>query len=86
MYCEWLMVFLFYLNFHSSWPIIICFFLSWHKVQKILRNLFITENWILVINILIFSTLTLIPSGHQVFALLFYAIEPLGIINDFVIV
>jgi hypothetical protein len=58
------------------------FFLSWHKVQKILKKLFIIENWIFVIHIPIFSTLTLVPGGHQLFVLLFYAIELLGIMND----
>ncbi len=57
--------FLFYLNFHSWWPLVIYLFLSWHKVQKILKKLFIVENWILAINILIFSTLTLIFGGHR---------------------
>ncbi len=64
-----------------------CLFFSFMAQSfKILKILFIIEHWILVINILIFLTLTLIHGGCQMFALFFHAIESLGIINDFVIV
>jgi len=79
-------LFHFTLIFILLWPLVVYFFLSWHKVFKILKNLFIIEHWILVINILIVLTLALIHGGRQMFALFFHAIELLGIINDFVIV
>jgi hypothetical protein len=75
---------------HPWWPLVCFFFIgikSENYLKTIIEEIFLCIFLVYIINNPIFSTLTLIPSGHQVSVFFFHAIELLGIINEiFVIV